>query len=128
MHPPNEFLVWTHKTPEVPHLKPTFLRGGQKCGNNEPPPPSFFCIYNHESFFPPILNRKSVSGSQLRGVCMGRSGMYAETIDTVFSRLFCYVVVFGDLSDTELSTLRGANGDVVTICLLGYESTFFCCL
>ena len=61
-----------------------------------------------------ILSRKSVSGFQLHRVCMGRSGTSAYAVYALFSH-FCYVGGFGDLGDPVVSTLRGANGNVVTI-------------
>ena len=74
-----------------------------------------FLAENRESFvFFWILRRKSVSGSRLHGVCMGRSGTRAHAIYALFSH-FCYVGGFGDLGDTVVPTLRGVSGDVVTI-------------
>ena len=61
-----------------------------------------------------ILSRKSVSGSRLHRVCMGRSGTSAYAVYALFS-LFCYVGDFGDLGDPVVPTLRGASGDVVTV-------------
>ena len=61
-----------------------------------------------------ILSRKSVSGSRLYGVCMGRSGTSANAVYALFSH-FCYVGGFGDLGDPVLPTPRGASGDVVTV-------------
>ena len=80
--------------------------------------PSFFGskIMNLLVFF--ILSRKSVSGSRLHGVCMGRSGTSASALYALFSH-FCYVGGFGDLSDPVLPTLYHR------ICLLGYERMFF---
>ena len=69
-----------------------------------------------------ILSRKSVSGSQLHGVCMGRSGTRAHAVYALLSH-FWYVGGFGDLGDPVVPTLRGDN-----ICLLGYKRTFFCIL
>ena len=43
---------------------------------------------------------------------MERSGTSAHAVYAVLSR-FCYVGVFGDLSEPAVPTLRGANGDVV---------------
>ena len=77
--------------------------------------PPFFWVENHESFgFFFILSRKSVSGSRLYGVCMGRSGTSAHAVYALFSR-FCYVGGFGDLGDPVVPTLRGVSGDVVTV-------------
>ena len=45
-------------------------------------------IMNLLVFF--ILSRKSVSGSGLHGVCMGRSGTSADAVYALFSH-FCYV-------------------------------------
>ena len=72
-----------------------------------------FWVKNHESFvFFPILSQKSfVFGSRLHRVCVGRSGTSAAAVYAVFSR-FCYVGVFGDLSDPEVPTLR--SGDMPT--------------
>ena len=78
-------------------------------------PPPFSGSKNHESFgFFSILSRKSVSGSRLHGVCMGRSGTSANAAYAPFSR-FCYVGGFGNLGDPVLPTLRGVSGDVVTV-------------
>ena len=52
-----------------------------------------------------VLSRKSVSGSRLLGVCMGRSGTSAYAGYAFFSH-FCYVGGFGDLGDPMLPTLR----------------------
>ena len=60
------------------------------------------------------LLRKSVSGSRLHGVCMGRSGTSAYAVYALFSH-FCYVGGFGDLGDPVLPTLRCVSGDVVTV-------------
>ena len=85
-----------------------------KMENNLAHPP-FFWVENHESFgFFSILSRKSVSGSRLHGVCMGRSGTSAYTVYALSSH-FCYVGGFGDLGDPVLPTLRGVSGDVVTV-------------
>ena len=86
--------------------------GGQKCRKNDPP---FFWVENHESFgFFSILSRKSVSGSRLHWVCMGRSGTSAYAVYALFS-LFCYVGGFGKPDDPVVSTLRGVSRDVVTV-------------
>ena len=61
-----------------------------------------------------ILSRKSVSGSRLHRVCMGRSGTSAYAVYALFSH-FWYVGGFGDLGDPVVPTLRGASGDVVTV-------------
>ena len=61
-----------------------------------------------------ILSLKSVSGSRLHGVCMGRSGTGAYTVYALFSH-FWYVGGFGDLGDPVVPTLRGVGGDVVTV-------------
>ena len=61
-----------------------------------------------------ILSRKSVPGSRLHGVCMGRSGTSAHAAHALSSH-FCYVGGFGDLGDPVVPTLRGVSGDVVTI-------------
>ena len=61
-----------------------------------------------------ILSRKSVSGSRLHGVCMGRSGTSAHAIYALFSH-FCFVGGFGDLGDPVVPTLRGVIGDVVAV-------------
>ena len=75
----------------------------------------FFWVENHESFGVfPILSRKSVSGSRLHGVFMGRSGMRACAVYALFSH-FCYGGGFGDLGDAVVPTLRGASGDTVTV-------------
>ena len=52
--------------------------GGVK--NVEKLTPPFFWVENHESFSFSILSRKSVSGSRLHGVCMGRSGTDAYEV------------------------------------------------
>ena len=87
--------------------------GGVK--NVEKNDPPFFGskIMNRLVFFS-ILSRKSVSGSRLHRVCMGRSGTSADVVYALFSH-FCYVGGFGDLGDPVVSTLRGASGDVVTV-------------
>ena len=83
--------------------------GGQKMT------PPFFWVENHESFrFFSISSRKSVSGSRLHRVCMGRSGTSAHVVYPLFSH-FCNVGCFGDLGDTVVPTLRGVSGDIVTV-------------
>ena len=59
-----------------------------------------------------LLSRKSVSGSQLHGVCMGRSG--TDAVYALFSH-FCYVGCFGDLGDPVVPTPRGVIGAVLTV-------------
>ena len=77
--------------------------------------PPFFWDENHESFgFFSILSRKSVSGSRLHRVCMGRSGTSAYAVYAFFGH-FCYVGDFGNLGDPVVPTPRGASGDVVTV-------------
>ena len=49
-----------------------------------------------------ILTINRVSGSQLHGVCMGRSGTSAHAGG------------FGNLGDPVVPTVRGVSGDVVT--------------
>ena len=61
-----------------------------------------------------ILSRKSVSGSRLYGVRMGRSGTSAHAAYALFSH-FCYVGGFGELGDPVVPALRGVSGDVVTV-------------
>ena len=61
-----------------------------------------------------ILSRKSVSGSRLHRVCMGRSGTSAHAVYALF-RHFCDVGVFGGLGDPVVPTPRGVSGDVVTV-------------
>ena len=61
-----------------------------------------------------ILNQKSVSGSRLHGVCMGRSGTSAYAAHALFG-LFWYVGGFGNLGDPVVPTLRGVSGDVVPV-------------
>ena len=63
-----------------------------------------------------ILSRKSVSGSRLHGVCMGRSGTSSDAVYALFSH-FCYVGGFGDLGEP----MRGVSGDVVR--LYAYQDT-----
>ena len=83
-------------------------------GGSKIDPPFFGSkIMNLLGFFS-ILSRKSVSGSRLHGVCMGRSGTSADAVYALFNR-FCYVGVFGNLSDPVVPTLRGVSGDVATI-------------
>ena len=77
---------------------------------NDPPP--FVWVKNHESLGFSILSRKSVYGSGLHGVCMGRSGTSA--IYALLSQ-FCYVGGFGDLGDPVVPTLRGVSGDAVRV-------------
>ena len=76
--------------------------------------PPFFWVENHESFGFFQLSRKSVSGSRLHGVCMGRSGTSADAVYAFLSH-FCSVGGFGNLGDPVVPTLRGVSGDVVTI-------------
>ena len=76
-------------------------------------PPFFGSKITNLSVFFIFLSRKSVSGSRLYGVCMGRSGTSAYAVYALFSH-FCYVGDFGDLGDPVVPTLRGASGDVVT--------------
>ena len=80
---------------------------------NDPP---FFWFENHELifWFFSILSRKSVSGSRLHRVCMGRSGTSANAVYALFGH-FWYVGGFGDLGDPTVPTLRGVSGDVVTV-------------
>ena len=61
-----------------------------------------------------IQGRKSVSGSRLHGVCMGRSGTSANAGGALFSH-FCYVGGSGDLGDPVVPTVLGVSGDVVTV-------------
>ena len=61
-----------------------------------------------------ILSRKSVSGSRLHRVCMGRSGTSAYAVYALSSH-FCYVGGFGDLGDPVVPTLRDVSGDVLTV-------------
>ena len=61
-----------------------------------------------------ILIRKSVSGSRLHGVCMGRSGTSASAVYALFSH-FWYVAGFGHRGDPVEPILRGVGGDVVTV-------------
>ena len=69
-------------------------------------------IMNLLVFF--ILSQKSVSGSRLHGVCMGRRGTSAGAVYALSSH-FCNVGGFGDLGDPVLPTLRGVSGDVVIV-------------
>ena len=86
--------------------------GGWGWSKNDPP---FFWVENHESFcFFSILSRKSVSGSQLHRVCMGRSGTSADAVYALFSH-FCDVGGFGDLGDPVLPTPRRASREIVTV-------------
>ena len=77
-------------------------------------PPFFGSKIMNLSVFFRFLSRKSVSGSRLYGVCMGRSGTSAYAVYALFSHL-CYVGGFGNLGDPVVPTLRGASGDVVTV-------------
>ena len=89
--------------------------GGGGVKNVEKNDPPFFGVENHESFgFFSILSRKSVSGSRLYGVCMGRSGMSAYAVYPLFGH-FCYVGGFGNLGDPVVPTPRGVSGDTVTV-------------
>ena len=105
-------------SPELPRLKPTFLRfsrrsGGGGGGLTLP----FFGseIMNLLGFFFfSILSRKSVSEFQLHGVCMGRSGTSAHALYAFFSH-FCLVGGSGAFGDPVVPTLRGVSGDVVTV-------------
>ena len=73
--------------PQTPPLETHFFEGvggGSKMSKKCPPP---FCVRNHESFgFFSIWSRKSISGSRLHGVCMGRSGTSAYAVYVVVSR------------------------------------------
>ena len=60
-----------------------------------------------------ILSRKSVSGSQLHGVCTGRIGTSAYATYALFSH-FCYVGGLDKPGDPVVATLRGMSRDVVT--------------
>ena len=83
--------------------------------NVEKMTPPVFWVENDEYFgFFSILSRKSVSGSQLHGVCVGRSGTSACAGHAFFSR-FWYVGGFGNLGDPVVTTLRGVRGDLVTV-------------
>ena len=64
-----------------------------------------------------ILSRKSLSGSRLQGVCMGRSGTSTHAVCAFYALFchFCYLGGFGHLDDPVLPTLRGVSGDVVTV-------------
>ena len=77
--------------------------------------PPFFGskIMNLLVFFS-ILSRKTVSGSGLYEVCMGRSGTSAFAVYALFSH-FWYVGGFGDVGDPSVPTLRGVSGDIVTV-------------
>ena len=89
--------------------------GGGGVKNVQKMTPPFFWVENHESFgFFFILSRKSVSGSRLHGVCMGRSGTSAYVAYALFSH-FCYVGGLGNLGGPVVSTLRDVSGDVVTV-------------
>ena len=103
--------------PDHPPLETHFselLRAGGGGGAKIDPP--LFWVENHESFgFFSILSRKSFPGSQLHGICMGRSGMSAGVVHALFGH-FCYAGSLGDLGDPVLCTLRGVSGDVVTVC------------
>ena len=87
--------------------------GGWGWGQKLTPPFFGSKIMNLLVFFS-ILSRKSVSGSRLYRVCMGRSGTSANAVYALFSH-FCYFGGFGDLGDPVLPTLRGVSGDVVTV-------------
>ena len=76
-------------------------------------PPPFFWVKNHESFWFSflILSRKNVSGSQLHGVCMGRSGTSAYALAYAlqfmhFSAIFFMLTVLATLV-TPCYPLRG---------------------
>ena len=105
--------------------------GGWGGGSKIDPPPFFGPKIMHLLFFL-ILSRKSVFGSRLHGVCMGRSGTSTDAVYALFSH-FCYVCGFGDLGDPVVPTLRGVSthsegcewGCCDSICLLRYERTFF---
>ena len=87
--------------------------GGVKNVKKMTPPFFVSKIMNFLVFFW-ILSRKSVSGSQLHRVCMGRSGTSARAVYALFIHL-CYVGGFGNLGEPVVPTLRGASGDVVTV-------------
>ena len=69
-------------------------------------------IMNLLVFF--IFSPKSVSGSQLHGVCMGQGAKSAHVVHALFSH-YCYVGGVGDVGDPVLPTLRDVSGDIVTI-------------
>ena len=59
---------------------------------------------------------------------MGQIGTSAHAVYALFSH-FCHMGGFGDLRDPVLPTLRGVNGDFVTV--YAYKDTkghFFCTL
>ena len=64
-------------------------------------------------FFLSILSRKIAFGSQLHSFCVERSGTTTSAVHAVLSG-FCYVGIFGDVSDPVVPTLRRASEDVVT--------------
>ena len=77
--------------------------------------PPLFWIENQESFcFFFDFEPKSVSRSQLHGVCLGRSGTSVDAVYALFSH-FCYVGGFSDLDDPVVPTVRGVSWDVVTV-------------
>ena len=88
------------------------MGGGR--GQKMTPPPFLGLKIMNLLVFSSILSRKSVSGSRLHGVCMGRGGTNADAVYALLSH-FCYVGGFGDLGDPVLPTLRGVSGDVVTL-------------
>ena len=65
-------------------------------------------------FFSNFEQEKSFSGSRPHRVCMGRRGTSANAVYALFSH-FWYVGSFGDLGDPVVPTLRGVNGDIVTV-------------
>ena len=112
---------WSGSPYTAPTSNPLFevlreVGGWGGWGGGQKTTPPFFGpkIMNLLCFVFSILRRKSVSGSRLHGVCMGRSVTSAHAIYALFSH-FCYVGGFDDLGDPVLPTLRGVNGDVVTV-------------
>ena len=85
--------------------------GGGGAGGQKSTTPFFGSKIMNLLFFS-ILSRKSVSGSRLHGVCMGRSGTSTNAVYALFNH-FCYVGGFGDLGDPVVPTLRGVSQDVV---------------
>ena len=86
--------------------------GGRKCRKHEPPP--FLCLKSSIFWVFFYYEPKSVSGSRLHGVCMGRSGTSAREVYALSSH-FCCFVVFGDLGERAVSTLSGASRDVMIV-------------
>ena len=110
---PNEFWSGPLQNPP-PHLKPTFFKRGGVTNVEEMTPPFLVSeIMNLLVFFFDFQPKKCFRVPT-------PWGLYGADWDERFAvygvvGCFCYVVVFGNLSDPMVPTLRSASGDVVTV-------------